>query len=176
MKEAMGGIFTMQAIVVFLVLATGLLAFSVSYTKSFRVKNEIRRIIEQYEGLTESAATKINAVAEKYNYTFSTPGDYVNMCSQSLGEEWKAYRSTLENGETAVFCVKCTLSDAVGTSVGENKYKGAYYNIATFINIDIPLINKFFPKNASFLRVEGETALIYSSGTDTEVCRYANIE
>jgi len=53
-KEAMGGVFTMQAILVFLVLATGLLAFSVSYTKSFRVKNEIRRIIEQYEGLTES--------------------------------------------------------------------------------------------------------------------------
>ena len=176
MKEAMGGVFTMQAILVFLVLATGLLAFSVSYTKSFRVKNEIRRIIEQYEGLTESAATKIDAVAEKYNYTFPTPNDYVNICGELVGKDWKAYRSTLSNGETAVFCIKCTLSDSVGTSEGKNPYKGAYYNIATFINIDIPLINKIFPKNAGFLRVEGETELIYSSGTDTEVCRYANID
>ena len=175
MKEAMGGVFTMQAILVFLVLATGLLAFSVSYTKSFKVKNEIRSIIEQYEGLTESAAVKIDEVANRYNYHVSTPGDYVNMCN-TMGQGWEAYRSTLKNGETAVFCVKCTLSDAVGTSEGKLKYKGAYYNIVTFINIDIPLINKIFPKAASFLRVEGETALIYSSGNNSEVCRYANIE
>ena len=171
MKEAMGGIFSIQAIVIFLVLVCGLLAFSVSYTKAFKVKNDIRRVIEEFEGLTESASVKIDKVADKYNYNVSDINTYVNICNSMEG--YKAYRSTTTNNKNVVFCVKCNQINVEGTSKGSLKYKGAYYTIATFVTIDIPIINKMFPKAASFLRVEGETSLIYSSGTNTELCQYA---
>ena len=164
MKEAFGGIFTMQALVVFLVLASGLLAFSVSYTKSFKVKNEIRRIVEQYEGLTEDAKLKIKDVAEKYNYNVSNPTFYVDACKDNGYHV--GISETLSNGNSAVYCVKCEL-----VSTESLKHKGSYYTIATFVNIDIPIINKIFPKAAAFLQVKGETSLIYSSGNDTELCR-----
>lgn len=163
MKEAFGGIFTMQALVVFLVLASGLLAFSVSYTKSFRIKNEIRRVVEQYEGLTSDAKLKIKEVAEKYNYNVSDPSLYASICTKN---GYTAQQVTLSDGNNAVYCVKCEL-----VSTEKTKYKGSYYTIVTFINIDIPIINRIFPKAAAFLQTKGETSLIYSSGTDTELCR-----
>lgn len=171
MKEAMGGIFSIQAIVIFLVLVCGLLAFSVSYTKAFKVKNDFRRVIEEFEGLTEAASVKIDKIADKYNYSVSNVNTYVDICKSINGYE--AYRSVTEDNNNVVFCVKCNLADIEGTSDGSLQYKGAYYTIATFVNIDIPIINKMFPKAAAFLRVEGETALIYSSGTNTELCKYA---
>lgn len=171
MKTAMGGIFTMQSIIIFLVLASGLLAFSVSYTKAFKVKNDIRRVVEEFEGLTESASVKIDKVADKYSYNLSTPNTYVELCQKMEG--YKAYRSTTTNGNEVVFCIKCELADIAGTKENNLKYKGSYYTIVTFVSIDIPIINKVFPKAANFLKVKGQTALIYSSGNNTELCRYA---
>ena len=48
MKEGIGGVFVLQAIVVAMIIITCLLAFSVNYTKAFRVKNEIRNIADGY--------------------------------------------------------------------------------------------------------------------------------
>lgn len=174
MKEALGGIFTLQAILIFLVLAISLLLFSVNYTKAFKVKNDIRRVIEEYEGLTESASEKIDAIADQYTYTVSDYKTYTQICNSMDG--YKAYHSTTSNGNNVVFCIKCELADTIGGSDSKLKYKGAYYTIATFVNIDIPIINKIFPKAASFLKVKGQTSLIYSSGTNTELCQYAKTE
>lgn len=173
MKEAIGGIFTIQAIVIFLVLVSGLLAFSVNYTKAFKVKNDIRRVIEEFEGLTESASEKIDKIADKYTYNVTNPSTYVEICKRN---GYKAYRSTTPNGNEIVFCVSCELANIEGNNQGNLKYKGSYYDVATFVTIDIPLINSFFPKAAGFLRVKGQTALIYSSGNNTELCRYAKVQ
>lgn len=174
MKEAVGGIFTIQAVIIFLVLAIGLLLFSVNYTKAFKVKNDIRRVVEEYEGLTESASEKIDRVADKYSYHVSNYKSYIQICNSMPG--YKAYHSTTSKGNEVVFCVKCDLADTIGTSNGKLQYKGSYYTIATFVDIDIPIINKIFPKAAGFLKVKGQTALIYSSGTNTELCQYAKTE
>ena len=64
MKEAFGGIFTLQFIVVFMIIVNCFLAFSVNYTKAFRAKNEIRSIIEKNEGLTCSAMKQIEGTAK----------------------------------------------------------------------------------------------------------------
>ena len=38
MKEATGGIFSLEFIIVFLLILNGYMAFNVNYTKAFRVK------------------------------------------------------------------------------------------------------------------------------------------
>lgn len=174
MKEAVGGIFNIQAIIIFLVLAIGLLLFSVNYTKAFKVKNDFRRVIEEFEGLTPSASKKIDQIAEKYRYSFDNPGTYIQICESMEG--YKAYRSLLDNGEYVVFCAKCNLTNVEGTEEGQLRYKGATYDVITFVNIDIPIINKIFPQMYGFLRIRGETDLIYSSGNNTELCQYANTD
>lgn len=161
MKEAMGGIFSIQTVLIFIVLVCGLLLFSVSYTRSFRVKNELRRVIEKYEGLTEDSEDEINRVMKKYNYSFNNYGRYEQICERA------GYNAYVE--DNGVFCYKCNLI----SESESDKYKGAYYTIATFVNVDIPLINKIFEYAASYLRIEGETALIYSSGNNSEICSNA---
>ena len=47
MKEAMGGTWLTGLVIVFIFLFAGFLAYSISYTKAFRVKNEILNLIER---------------------------------------------------------------------------------------------------------------------------------
>lgn len=150
----------MQMILIFLIIVNCYLAFSVNYTKAFRVKNEIRSIIEKNEGLTCDAIDQINTLMGNVNYGVSY-GD--RKCPDGYEE------GNLTNG---LFCYKISKVDVTGTSSSNALYKGAYYTILTFVDIDIPIFNKIFP-NVSALNdvfaTKGETALIYSSGTNTEV-------
>lgn len=161
MRDAIGGVFSLEIIVVFMLVINGYLAFTVNYTKAFRVKNQIIQIIEQHEGFTEQAKEKIaDYMHEKAQYELSTA--YTNWC-QSNG--WETYRSEYNGG----FCYKISKVDVTGGSSGKSTYQGAYYSIITFVNIDIPVINKILPFTAGIFQVGGETSLIFSSGNDSEV-------
>ena len=78
MKEAIGGIYSIQALVIFIILVMSLLAYSVNYTKAFKVKNELIHLIEQFEGLTEASVSKIDAVLEHYTYNVPNVKQYEN--------------------------------------------------------------------------------------------------
>lgn len=157
MRDAISGAMTLQIIVIFLIIINCYLAFSVNYTKAFRVKNEIRSIIEKNEGLTEDAKSQINDLMLKTNY--------------AMNPEFEKWCEDPDNGYTVVrltagsFCYKYNKVDVAGTSNPGSKYKGAYYTVATFVNVDLPLVNNLLPFAGNLFLVKGETALIYSSGT-----------
>jgi len=153
-RDAISGAMTLQIIVIFLIIINCYLAFSVNYTKAFRVKNEIRSIVEKNEGLTCDAAEQINDLMVKTNYTMNP--EFENWCTNNGYQIARLDRSS--------FCYKYNKVDVAG---GENEnatYKGAYYTIATFVNVDLPLVNTFLPFAGNLFLVKGETALIYSSG------------
>ncbi len=159
MREAVGGAMSLQIIVIFMLVINCYLAFSVNYTKAFRTKNEIRSIVEKNEGLTNSAVAQIEDYMQKTRY--KTNVRFENWCENNgYSVSRNAYSS---------FCYKYELVDQTGTSSENSMYKGAYYTIATFVNIDIPLINNLLPLGGNLFVVKGETALIYSSGNNSEV-------
>lgn len=155
MKEAIGGTMTIYIIIIFLLLINGYLAFSVNYTKAFRVKNEIISLIEQHEGYTEDAKEEIMAYLNKIKYV-DIPRDYMNTVIRNNGDY------TCEYG----YCYKVTVVGEDNDTTNE-LYRGTYYSIITFVNIDIPVLNKVLPLFNVF-QVKGETKMIYSSGTDSE--------
>ena len=159
MKEAIGGIFSIGTIVFLILVINGYLAFSVNYTKAFRVKNEIRSIIQKNEGLTDNALEQI----EEYMHTvkYVTKSGFTKWCENN------GYK-VAGTGDYS-FCYKVNQVDQYGTTNENSKYKGAYYTVATFVNMNIPLLNNLLPFTGGFFRVEGETALIYSSGNNSEV-------
>ena len=172
MKEAIGGVLSLNLILIFLVLISCYLAFSVNYTKAFRVKNEIRSIIEKNEGLTCDALSQINDLMIKANYDF--PDSFESWCvanGYELVSDTKNNAGILTRGG---FCYKVQPVNKLGTSDADKKYKGAYYTVATFVNIlDIPMFggnakgaNDLMNFLGSTFVVKGETALIYSSGTN----------
>lgn len=155
MRDAIGGAMTIQIILIFLLLINGYLAFSVNYTKAFRTKNQIISIIEQHEGLTKNAQQKIKTYLTKSHYNVSS--------NWFTRPEKKGY-TCFDGG----YCVKVTAVDETGSNDPGNVYRGTYYSVITFVNIDIPIINKIFPMLDVF-QVKGETKTIYSSGTDSEL-------
>ena len=164
MRDAISGAMTLQIIVIFMIIINCYLAFSVNYTKAFRVKNEIRSIIEKNEGLTCSAMQQINDLMLKTNYKMNA--EFEDWCTRN------GY-SVASTGAGS-FCYKYQKIDVAGTSNKNNTYKGAYYTIATFVNMDIPLVNNVLPFAGNLFLVKGETAQIYSSGNNSEIsgCSY----
>lgn len=165
MKEAIGGVMSLQIIMIVLIVMNCYLAFSVNYTKAFRTKNEIRSIIEKNEGFTCSAADQINEYMLETNYNISD--GYLSWC-ESNGYEV----ARLGNGS---FCYKNNKVDITGTTDQNTTYKGSYYTVVTFVNLDLPLINKVLPFAGNIFAVKGETALIYSSGNNSEFSDGCNL-
>ena len=160
MKDALGGALTIQMIVIFMIIVNMFLAFSVNYTKAFRAKNEIRSIIEKNEGLGCNALHQIEDFLTKNHYRIGDP--YEKWCSKN------GYKIANGKNNTPLFCYKIQKVDLTGAANNNKAYKGAYYTVATFVNIDIPIFNKIFTGIGNVFMVRGETALIYSSGINYE--------
>ena len=158
MKDAIGGIFTLQAIVVFMILVNSYMAFSVNYTKAFRVKNEIRSIIEKNEGLTCDALEQINVLFNRTKYSQEAFDPWCKSHDYKLGSEYGGGKLGTGN-----FCFKFNPVNIDGTNDQDKFYQGGYYTIATFVNVDIPIINKILPFAGDLFLIKGETSLIYSS-------------
>lgn len=149
MRDAIGQVFTLQIILVFVLLINGYMAYSVNYTRAFRVKNQIVNIVEQYEGpYNDEGLEKINSYIQQtsYNVTNSQMTDYISDTNGAA--ECPGY-----NGW-------CYVEHDVSLNDVDGERNGKYYTIVTFVNIDIPVINKIVGLG-SFLRVVGETRTIY---------------
>lgn len=174
MKEAIGGVLSLNIILIFLVIISCYLAFSVNYTKAYRVKNEIRSIIEKNEGLTCDALEQINKLMKNAHYNF--PDNFATWCERNgyvVVSDVKNNAGIITQGG---FCYKVQPVNKLGTTAEEKDYKGAYYTVATFVNvIDLPMfggggsnLNGIMDFLGNTFVVKGETALIYSSGKNYE--------
>lgn len=134
----MGGAILIKIVMIFIVLYVSILAIAINYSITFRVKNQIINIIEQYNGYSNSSEAQ-KAVS-----------DYINSVS--------FYR---DNVKSMAICQN--ESDAY-TCTGNNGYtitkidseKGYYYRVTTYVSFDFPILGNFtnFP-------VSGETRVMY---------------
>ena len=51
MREAIGGTWLFQIVIVFILLFTGYMCLSINHSKAYNVKSEILEIIERYNGI-----------------------------------------------------------------------------------------------------------------------------
>ena len=145
MREALGSVWTIQIILIFMILINAYLAFSVNYTKAFRIKNNIISIIETNEGFTEGARLQIEELMLDSGYSVS----YQNMVSSGCKEgNYKAIQNNAGG-----FCIKLNRA-------GD---RSGYYSIKTYISIDIPILGSFFGSFPNTFAIKGETKTIYSN-------------
>ena len=152
MRDAIGGFFSLQIILVFILLVNGYLAYSVNYTRAFRVKNGIVNILEQYEGHTEEAKERIADYVDGMRYEI--PANMLNYCDSEDSN------SSCQCFTNQGYCVKMTAVS--GTDPNSDEYRGVYYTVVTYVNIDIPVLNRFI-NLGNFLQVRGETRAIYTT-------------
>ena len=165
MRDAIGGALTLPIIFFFLIVINAYLAFSVNYTKAFRVKNVVINAIEQYEGITGD-------FTDDYETKKNTKS-YIMYYIKKVGYSGKNDNGQWKNGVKVE--VKCV--GPVGSSAGcpDNassfvegvKYK-VYFSVTTAINFHVPIIEPIFERidetDLGLLRVSGDTSMIYIDG------------
>lgn len=144
MRDAFGGIVNITMIVVFLVVVSGYLAFNVTYTKAFRMKNKIITTLEQYEGNCEVGSVCYNSIEE-----------YAN----SIGYNLDVNDATPSTGGVCSKKGYCFIKQNASNSGGINDNNKIYFKVTTKIVIQIPIINKVM-ENMDAFTLSGNTKLI----------------
>lgn len=163
MRESIGGTWLTGIVITFLALFAGFLAYSISYTKAFRVKDNIIQIIEQNEGFTTAANTKqhmledvTNASEEALILNGSAEAEIFNFI-QNIGYNY-ATNISCDNGDIFGtskygYCLEkhCTNSANVDK---------VYYKVTTYISLQIPVVNVTVQ-----IPIAGETTTLYHDST-----------
>lgn len=130
MREAIGGAWTLQWILIFLVLITCILAFSINYSKAFRLKNAFLDYIEDGQGISKEVACRIQKKRAEVGYGINWKLD------SSKG--WKC-----QNGVCVQFheVEDASLLAKYGCTNGHCTV--GYYTVVTFIYVNIPIMQNF---------------------------------
>ena len=92
MRESIGGGWLFGIVIVFIFMFSGFLAYSVSYTRAFNVKNEIINYIEQSQGYTTSTKD-VQKLSEADGLLDTTEGKTYNLINKS-GYDWETNSSS----------------------------------------------------------------------------------
>ena len=131
MKEAIGGTLTFQIIMIFIVIFIGIMSVGMNFATTFRAKNQMVHILEQYETYDK---------AKDHIKEYLTKVKYYTGGSNPL----KSNASDCLNGTTN-YCIR--------EAVAENG--GYYYVVTTYVVFDFPIIGRFMQAP-----VTGETAVL----------------
>lgn len=139
MRDAIGGAVNIVIIVVFIVIVLAYLAFNVNYTKASRMKNKIIATYEDYNGVCNS---KCNAVIKEYAKEIGYSVGKGFKCPKKLSGE----KSWKKDSYGSNYCYRAITVQKVGSKGGAISDLGTrkYYDIATRINIEIPIIQNIF--------------------------------
>ena len=164
MRESIGGGWLFGIVIVFIFMFSGFLAYSISYTRAFNVKNEVINYIEHNEGfseyngsnidnestdrLNETVEGKIHYLIRKVGYDFEGNGDVT--CSDKG-----------VNYDGVCIVKYCPVYD--NNIHSYSKVSNVHYKVTTYINFGI----KFFGLKFT-IPIAGETRAIYKDKTGYE--------
>ena len=156
MSDAIGGIFNIALVVVFLVLISGYMAFNVNYSKAFKFKNKIISNLEAYEGQCGNGtqcAQDIDEYRRKIGYSifYINKNDIVKDYSKVDGSYIRSGNPSCPNNQ---YCI-IPYTETIKLTTGKKK-KTRYYKVVTVVNVDIPLINRVMP-GIKLFHVTGDT-------------------
>ena len=156
MREAIGSGWVMTIVLAFIALFSGYLAFSINYSKAFRMKDEMIEIIEKHNGPTSEALGEINKMMNEINY--SAQGACEEYVNDSEGSKTIGVLKTIVTSSESF-----SFSDSYNYCLTEVAYFGgygqlssSYYKVHVFFSLSLPMIN-----NSSIFNIAGETKSIY---------------
>jgi hypothetical protein len=114
MREAIGGALLIKLVMVFIVIYIAFLGIAINYAITFRVKNQIINLIEEYEGMD-------NATSHIEDYIADVGYFRTNVGTVSVN-------ASCTNG----YCI-----EAIDT------VRGKYYKVTTYVSFDFPIIGRF---------------------------------
>lgn len=177
MRESIGGTWLTGIVITFLALFAGFLTYAISYSKAFRVKNDIIKIIEQNEGYTYAANTESNAISNVLNASLddldkngSAEAEIFSMIKNSgynYSNNVECKSGTIPGTSPYGYCIEKHCADALGANDSGNvsgytniNAKKVYYKVTTYISLSIPILNISMD-----IPISGETNTLYHDST-----------
>lgn len=158
MRDAFGGTFMIQILLVFIIIYVGFIGIAINYGKSFRIKNYVIDYLEENEigdlstaSVMTKMETDIKAMLEKHGYKNSSICDSVTETSN----------------------LKCI--DGVVIQLNDdnekNGVKHVYYTVNTYIGYNLGFLNSLLSLSREsssttimgYFRISGETKVIVTS-------------
>jgi len=140
MRESIGSTFTLNMIILFIIIVFGILAATMSYYKAFKINSRILDALEQYEGYNEPAKNEINRILASIGYPANASKskcaperDGAKLSSISEEVPWQLYCVYYHKNDTGKNDAK-----RVGTKNKNNEPIYYNYSVASYIYIDLP--------------------------------------
>lgn len=172
MRESIGGAWLFGIVITFIFLFSGFLAYSISYTKAFNVKNEVINLIEQNMGLSGYNKDMSGSLSENDKKTvhykifqlINNIGYNSETSSQIPCVEGNMKGTNL--GNMGVCVIKyCTIGKELngGTVTNESarRLTNVHYKVTTYISLKVPVIESVIK-----IPISGETSTIYTDNTN----------
>lgn len=154
MREAIGSTWIMGIVLAFVSLFSGYLAFSVNYSKAFRMKDGIIDIIEKHNGPNRNAINDINDLMNQVSYnsrgacnTFFTNHEltYIGVLRDQVSP-----RVQVGSGSEYNYCIQQV------NAIGKNgQLSSSYFKVYVFFSVKLPMVS------GALFNVSGETVNLY---------------
>lgn len=161
MRESIGGAWLFGIVITFIFMFSGFLAYSISYTKAFNVKNEVVNIIEQATGLhgwsdTTSVITPDNQLQntarDKIIKTIKNTGYNYDVTSNIPCQSSDGSYGTKLN-KSGVCIIKYCSANSINEELNRRSY--VHYKVTTYIALKLPVLEITFK-----IPISGETTTI----------------
>lgn len=132
MREAITDSYIFAIIITIIGVCAVIIISSLSYSKTFKIKNRIVEIIEKYQGYTDEAESEINTLLKDSGYKMRKNN---SKCPTGRGpkledeDEANTGYEAINTLETYKYCV-----------YKFDTIKGSYYSVVTYMSMEIPLI------------------------------------
>ena len=160
MRESMGGAWLFGIVIIFVFLFSGFLAYSISYTKAFNLKNKIVNLIEEFDGYSEGE-NEVGPEGNKHKSVETMSKEYVEELGYNYGatQDIKCIGTQVGGSRNEIkkygYCVVkyCTQNNDGALDDMSN----THYKITTYIALKLPVVNL-----TAKIPISGETRTIYS--------------
>ena len=166
MREAIGGTWLFQIVIVFVLLFAGFMCLTINQSKAFNVKDRIIQTIQSYNGIdleSECQDDGKGALCEISSYLIDSAYRTTGNCnSLSENDGYRYYGFSKEgttNQKNAAFCIAKIDSGGIRPDndfASELPSSVAYYRVVVFYQLDLPIFHDLFN-----FRIKGDTKTIY---------------
>ena len=165
MRDAIGSTWVFALVITFTLIFSGFLVLALSYSRAYKVKNEMTSMIERYEGITVRTGSNMGSVEiiNKYlnNVGYKAMGhcDYGDYAANDLTSIKPILVTAANAHEEYYYCIKPN---------HDYKQCTTRFKITVFYNFNLPILGQL-----SKFKISGQTneihhSYIYDSNTNKD--------
>ncbi len=167
MREAIGGTWLFQIVIVFVLLFAGFMCLTINQSKAFNVKDRIIQTIQSNNGINltaECGSDTTGTLCAISSYLIDSAYRTTGNCDVlSLEDNYTYYgfsRDGKVNQKNAAFCIAKIDSGGIGSNgdFASELPSVAYYRVVVFYQLDLPIFHDLFN-----FRIKGDTKPIYTN-------------